>query len=145
MYSYNDPTIMRQMILERYESPIYKVDEKQMIDKKEYLSFNYKSDSCIDNITIYIKFENDCVVDARFSGIGCAISSSSSDILCEMIINKNKKEIDLILDNYFNMIKQEKYDENIIQSLVIFKNVGIQINRIKCALVGVNSIKKIIE
>lgn len=144
MQSSNDQIMIRQMILERYESPIYKVDEKNF-DSKEYKSFNHKSESCIDNITIYLKIKNDIIDDAKFSGIGCAISTASTDMLCELIINKNFNKVIEILDNYFNMIKQEEYDESILGNLYIFKNVGNQMNRIKCALVGVNSIKNIID
>lgn len=144
MQSSNDQTLIRQMILERYESPIYKIDENNF-DFKDYKSFNHKSDSCIDNITVYLKIENDIIVDAKFSGIGCAISTASTDILCEIVINKNFDKVIEILDNYFNMIKQERYDEAILENLFIFKNVGNQMNRIKCALVGVNSIKNIID
>lgn len=144
MQSSNDQIIIRQMILERYESPIYKIDENDF-DTKNYKSFNHKSDSCIDNITVYLKIDNNIIIDARFAGIGCAISTASTDILCEIIINKNFNKVLEILDNYFNMIKQEKYNESIIENLYIFKNVGNQMNRIKCALVGVNSIKNIID
>lgn len=144
MQSFNDQTLIRQMILERYETPIYKVDENDF-NFKEYQIFNHKSDSCIDNITVYLKIDNDIIIDARFSGIGCAISTASTDILCEMVINKNFNKVIEILDNYFNMIKQEKYNEEILENLYIFKNVGNQMNRIKCALVGVNSIKNIID
>lgn len=145
MQSYNDPIITRQMILERYESPIYKIDEEAINKLENYLSYNHKSESCIDNITVYLKIQNNIVVDAKFSGIGCAISTSSTDILCEKVINKNKEEIIKILDNYFNMIKQENYDKELLDNLLIFQNVGNQMNRIKCALVGVNSIKNIID
>lgn len=144
MQSSNEQIMIRQMILERYETPINKVDEKTF-DFKEYKSFNQKSDSCIDNITVYLKVENDIIVDAKFSGIGCAISTASTDILCELVINKSFARVIEILDNYFNMIKQEKYDETILENLYIFKNVGNQMNRIKCALVGVNSIRNIID
>lgn len=144
MPSSNDQIIIRQMILERYESPINKVDEN-VFDQKDYNFYNHKSESCIDNITVYLKEKDDIIIDAKFSGIGCAISTASTDILCEMIINKNKKDVLEILDNYFNMIKQEEYNESVLENLYIFKNVGNQMNRIKCALVGVNSIKNIID
>ncbi len=140
----NDPIIIRQMIIERYESPIYKIENDDIKSVKGYSSYNHKSDSCIDNITVYLKMENDFVVDARFSGIGCAISTSSTDILCEIIIGKNKNQIISILDNYYNMINQEEYNLEEIKELYIFQNVGNQINRVKCALVGVNSIKNIL-
>lgn len=143
MDSSNNSLIHRQMILDHYENPINKkIDD---IDTSQYLSFNYSSDSCIDNITVYLKIDNETVIDARFDGIGCAISTASTDILCELIKNKNINQIKEILDNYFNMINSEKYDETKIGDLIIFNKVNQQLNRIKCALAGVSSIKHIIE
>ncbi|EGZ30849.1 Fe-S cluster assembly sulfur transfer protein SufU [Malacoplasma iowae] len=143
MDSSNESMVFRQMILDHYENPINKKIDDDVINT--YSKYNYKSESCIDNLTVYLKIENNIVRDARFDGIGCAISTSSTDILCEMIKNKNKNEIKLILDNYFSMINSEPYDQTIIGDLKIFKNVNQQLNRIKCALVGVNSIKNIID
>lgn len=146
MQSFNkDPIVIRQMILERYESPTYKIEVDQAKELKGYRSYNHKSESCIDNITVYLKIENDSVSDAKFSGIGCAISTASTDILCQLIIGKNKDQIFELLENYYNMIKQENFDNNIIEDLYIFQNVGNQMNRIKCALVGVNSIQNILN
>lgn len=143
MDSSNESMVFRQMILDHYENPINKKIDDDVINT--YSKYNYKSESCIDNLTVYLKIENNIVRDARFDGIGCAISTSSTDILCEMIKNKNKNEIKLILDNYFSMINSEPHDQTIIGDLKIFKNVNQQLNRIKCALVGVNSIKNIID
>lgn len=141
----NDPIVIRQMILERYESPFCKIEIEQEKELQNYKKYNHKSESCIDNITVYLKQENKIIVDAKFSGIGCAISTASTDILCELIVGKNEIEIFSILDNYYNMIKQEKYDLTKIGDLYIFQNVGNQMNRIKCALVGVDSIKNILK
>ena len=85
MDSSNESMVFRQMILDHYENPINKKTDEHIINT--YSKYNYKSESCIDNLTVYLKIENNIIVDARFDGIGCAISTSSTDILCEMIKN----------------------------------------------------------
>lgn len=145
MESYKNEEMIRQIILEHYESPNYKVSQEVANNLEDYLSYNHKSDSCIDNLTVYLKISDGIVVDAKFSGLGCAISVSSTDIMCGMLINKNYVEIKQLMENYFNMIKNDDYDESLLQELTIFKNVSKQMNRIKCALVGLNSINNIIE
>ena len=145
MESYKNEEMIRQIILEHYESPNYKVSQEVANNLEDYLSYNHKSDSCIDNLTVYLKISDGIVVDAKFSGFGCAISVSSTDIMCGMLINKNYVEIKQLMENYFNMIKNDDYDESLLQELTIFKNVSKQMNRIKCALVGLNSINNIIE
>ncbi|MDE7100032.1 MAG: iron-sulfur cluster assembly scaffold protein, partial [Malacoplasma sp.] len=82
-YFSEDESKSRQLILDHYEIPDNKIKEDQ-INKlsNNYQSFNNKSESCIDNLTIYLLIENEMVVDAKFSGIGCAISTASTDIFC---------------------------------------------------------------
>lgn len=140
-YFSDDEARSRQIILEHYESPDNKVEEPL----SDYLSFNNKSSSCIDNLTVYLKI-NDVgkIVDAKFSGIGCAISTSSTDIMCNLIKDKDTKSATKIIDEYFKMVDGLEYDESVLEILTIFKNISKQLNRIKCAKVGVVAIKELI-
>ena len=45
--------------------------------------------SCGDEITIYLKLKNNQVVDASWTGSGCAIAKASADILCCTILGEN--------------------------------------------------------
>lgn len=49
--------------------------------------------SCGDEVTIYIKMENDVVKDVSFEGDGCSISMVSSELLCSISIGKKVKDI----------------------------------------------------
>ncbi|MDE5767159.1 MAG: iron-sulfur cluster assembly scaffold protein [Malacoplasma sp.] len=144
-YFSEDESKSRQLILDHYEIPDNKIKEDQ-INKlsNNYQSFNNKSESCIDNLTIYLLIENEMVVDAKFSGIGCAISTASTDIFCSMIKNKNIKFINELIKKYFQMIEGNSFDENELQYLIVFKNISKQLNRIKCAKVGVVAIEKLL-
>ena len=41
--------------------------------------------SCGDEITLELKVENRIVKDASFTGVGCAISQASTDIMIDLI------------------------------------------------------------
>ncbi|MDE7075460.1 MAG: hypothetical protein K2O21_02400, partial [Malacoplasma sp.] len=69
---------------------------------------------------------------------------ASTDILCSMIKNKNKKYINELIKKYFQMIEGNSFDENELQYLIVFKNISKQLNRIKCAKVGVVAIEKLL-
>lgn len=143
-YFNDDEARSRQIILEHYEEPDHKVDETS-INNDEYIVFNNKTASCIDNLTLYIKFDDsNNVIDAKFSGIGCAISTASTDIFCTMIIGKQKNDIISIINEYFNMIDGLEYNKEILDNLNVFKNISKQLNRIKCAKVGVVAINEIV-
>ena len=54
-----DPELKREIILDNYSNPFHKETKKD-----GYLTANSNNASCIDNINIFIKIENDKVVDA---------------------------------------------------------------------------------
>lgn len=103
------------------------------------------SDTCIDDITIYLKVENDIISDACFDGVACAISTASTDILCEMIKGKTLKETRYIIEQYENMIFEKDFDENCLDELVAFVNTHKQAARIKCATIGFNGVEELID
>ncbi|MDE7075378.1 MAG: iron-sulfur cluster assembly scaffold protein, partial [Malacoplasma sp.] len=128
-YFSEDESKSRQLILDHYEIPDNKIKEDQIKKlSNNYQSFNNKSESCIDNLTIYLLIENEMVVDAKFSGIGCAISTASTDIFCSMIKNKNIKFINELIKKYFQMIEGNSFDENELQYLLVFINISKQLN-----------------
>ena len=46
-----------------------------------------KNASCGDKIFVQLKIEDGKIVDGKFSGIGCAISLASADLMIEMILS----------------------------------------------------------
>lgn len=142
----NDKNLLRQIIIQHYEQPNNKIDNAEEYKKRGYISWHNKSATCIDDIEVLIKVNNNKIQDAKFFGIGCAISTASTDILCDVI----KKEKDIkkcieILDEYNKMINNKNYNEDILDELIAFKDIYLQTNRIKCSTIGVNAISSIIE
>ena len=107
MASYNKD-LYKQIILEHYDFPDNKVDSLE--DKTEYKSYHNKSESCIDDFEFFIKMDNNIIVDIKFIGVGCAISTSSTDILCNNILKKSLSEAQIIINEYKKMIDNIEYD-----------------------------------
>ncbi len=143
MESYNDANLNRMIIMENYEHPNKKVDKNP--DSEEYKSFNNNSESCIDNLTTFLKIKDGVIIDAVFSGIGCAVSTASTNIFCNLIVSKTVEESKQILQNYNKMILGEEYQHELLGDLNVFSNVHKQANRIKCASIGSDAITNIIE
>lgn len=142
MEFFKDPLIIRQLIMQHFESPDNKICSEHNDDK--FISKRNKSTSCIDDITMHIKIENNKIVQAKFSGEGCTISSAASDMLANIITNKTIDEALEIVNNYINMIQNEPYNQELLQELNVFANVYKQPNRKACALNGVDSIKYVL-
>ncbi len=138
----NDPMIMRQIIVEHYQSPVTKGLHK---DDPEYKNIYEKSATCIDNLTVELKIIDDKIIDAGFDGVGCAISTASTDIINTLIINKTIAEAQEIIQNYFLMIEQKSYNEKLISLANVFKNTYKQMSRIKCAKIGVGGLLTLIN
>ena len=121
-----DPMFLRSIIMQHYDQPNNKVDEK--VDNS-YVSYQNKSATCIDDITILL-----------FSGIGCAISTSSTDIMSSFLKNKTVPESLGIIENYLKMVDGESYDEEMLDELIAFYKINEQPNRLRCAKIGVLAI-----
>ena len=77
-----DSNLKRSIILEHYQSP----KNKGLIDDDSYIKINMNNESCIDEINLMVKVENDKIVDVRFDGEACAICISSTSIMIETLI-----------------------------------------------------------
>ena len=134
--------MMREIIVDHYKSPLNK---KTPEDTSDYLQTRMNSDSCIDDFNIFVKIENEKIADACFDGIGCAISTASTDILCELIKGKTWEEAQYIMTQYENMIFEKEYDDSVLEELNAFVNTHKQASRIKCATIAVGGLNKIHE
>lgn len=143
MSLYNNKDLMRQIIISHYDKPTHRIEDESLYN--EYLSFHNQSISCIDNIKVFIKIDQNTIVDAKFSGIGCAISTASTDILCDILVNKDINEAQAILNQYLNMINHDEYDEEVLEELNAFNDIYKQQNRIKCSLIGFEGFKAILK
>lgn len=137
-----DPNMMREIIMDHYSSPRHKKTPQNL---NEYQSIHMDSVSCIDKITVYVKLKNNIVEDCVFDGVACTISTSSTDILCDLVIGKTKDEANYILNQYINMIFEKEFDESVLDEALVFINTSKQAARIKCATIGINGIKELIK
>jgi len=53
---------------------------------------NVGNPTCGDMMRLYLKIENDVIIDAKFKTFGCGAAIASSSILTEMLIGKKVKE-----------------------------------------------------
>ena len=83
--------------------------------------------------------------DIRFDGVACTISTASTSMMSDLLIGKTVEEAKEIINEYFNMIENKEYDGDKLIEAVAFKNVYKQANRIKCATIGWNAIKEMLE
>ena len=137
-----NPQMMREIIMDHYNNPLHKNVPQNL---EGYKKIRMDSDSCIDDITIYIKIEDEKIIDACFEGVACTISTSGTDILCDLIIGKSVKDALYIVEQYKNMIYEKDFDDSVLDELIVFINTHKQAARIKCATLGPSGVEDIIN
>lgn len=133
--------LRRSIILEHYQNPIH----KGLIEDPTYIKQNMNNESCIDEVNLMVKIEDNIIQDIRFDGEACAICTSSTSIMIETLIGKTKEEAKEICRNFENMIEEKEYNEEILENAVVYDDIYKQPNRKKCALLSWWGIEKILE
>ena len=137
----DNPELIREVIMDHYEYP----RNKKLKNESDYVRVNLDSESCIDNIDLEVKIEDGVIKDICFDGVACTISTASTSIMSELLKDKSVEEAKEIIDNYLAMLHGENYNEELLEEANAFINTGKQANRIKCATLSWNGLKKILE
>ena len=84
-----DKEFKKEIILDNYQNPFNKDGD----DSLGYEKVNSNSESCIDDIDLYVKVEDGIVKDIHFNGEACAISTSATSIMIKWLKKKNMMKI----------------------------------------------------
>ena len=133
--------MMRSIIMEHYSTP----QNKHQPPKEGYEKVHMHSDNCIDDLDIFLLVENGKITDACFDGTACTISTSSTDIMCELLKDKDVKDSKYIIEQFQKMIREEPFDENVLDEAIVFINTSKQAARIRCATIGWNAADEILK
>ena len=136
-----DDNTKREILFDNYTNPYNKIDE----ELDGYLKVNSNNESCIDNIDMYIKIEDNIIKDIKFDGEACAISTSATSIMIKLLLNKSVDEAYKLYNNYYNMINEKEYDSEVLEEALAYDEIYKQENRKHCALLPWIGIKKVLE
>lgn len=111
----------------------------------DYQKINTNNASCIDNLDIFVKIENDKITDICFTGEACAISTSSCSIMIKNLIGKTLEEAKLYIKEFAKMINEEPYNEDTLKEGIVYQEIYKQNNRKHCAYLPYEGILKILN
>ncbi len=131
----------RAIIVDNYQNP----KNRGLVDNKEYEIINTNSQSCIDQIDLQVKFNNNIIEDIRFDGEACAICTSTTSIMIGLLIGKSKEEALSIIDNYKNMIDDKAFDVEKLKEAIVYSDISKQPNRKNCALLTWNGMEELLK
>lgn len=134
-----DSETKRAIIMEHYTNPL----NRDTIDNPKYIKINSNSETCIDNLDIYVLFNNNKIEDIHFNGEACAISTSAASIMTRLLKNKTIEEVKELINEYKDMIETGKeYDR--LEEALVYSDIYKQQNRKGCAIIPWLGIEKAI-
>ena len=133
--------LYKEVILDHYRTP----RNKQRLDPHDVM-LERNNPLCGDEIELYLKFDGDSVEGIAFEGKGCSISQASASMMTEKVKGMDAKDARELVESIKRMMSgDEEGDPNAIGDLVSLKGVVKYPVRIKCALLGWNTLQEALE
>lgn len=103
---------------------------------------------CGDRLMLYLRVENDKVVDASFEGTGCAISVASASLMTEQLKGKTLDQIEQLFQYFHQFITEPEPSLSLpecLGKLSVLGGVREFPSRIKCATLAWHTLKAGLE
>ena len=104
--------------------------------------------SCGDEITLELQIEGGIIKDAAFTGVGCAISQASTDIMIDLMRGKTVEEAKRLAELFTSMIKREVTNDAALEELdeaIALKNISNMPARVKCAVLAWHTLEDVLK
>ena len=118
--------LYREDVMDHYEHP----RNQGELAGPDVISERDSNASCGDMVQFYFKINNGVIVEVKWKGIGCAITTAAASKLSEYLQGKTLKEL------------KAMSEEELVK-----KGVGFEVNpgRIKCLMLPIKVVKKLVS
>ena len=128
--------LYKEVILDHYRAP----RNKGRIDPHD-VALERNNPLCGDEIELFLKFDGDTLSGVAFEGKGCSISQASTSMMTEKVKGLSAKEAGELGESIKRMMAgEEDGDADALGDLISLKGVVKYPVRIKCALLGWNTL-----
>lgn len=133
--------LYKEVILDHYRSP----RNKGRLDPYDIV-LERNNPLCGDEIELFLKFDGDKLAGISFDGKGCSISQASASMMAERLQGASIKDaVDLAGGIKRMMAGEEEGDDDELGELIALKGVVKYPVRIKCALLGWDTLVEALE
>jgi len=129
--------LYREVIIDHYKNPKNR-GELEAPD----LEFNGHNPLCGDTVTLHLQYDGEKITDVKFQGEGCSISQASISMMTQQIKGLNHEDIMKLAENFRSMMKGEEVSDIDMGELEVLQGVKQFPARIKCALLGWDTLKQ---
>jgi nitrogen fixation NifU-like protein len=133
--------LYKEVILDHYRSP----RNKGRLDPHD-VALERNNPLCGDEIELFLRFQGDDLEGVAFEGKGCSISLASASMMTEKVKGLSTEEAGRLASLIKRMLAgEEDGDPSALGDLVSLKGVVKYPVRIKCALLGWNTLLEGLE
>ena len=133
--------LYKEVILDHYRSP----RNKGRLDPHD-VALERNNPLCGDEIELFVRFDGGTVEGIAFEGKGCSISQASASMMTEKVQGMDAKDASALAETIKAMMSgEDDGDPDRIGDLVSLKGVVKYPVRIKCALLGWNTLLEALE
>lgn len=100
---------------------------------------------CGDEVTVWLRLDDDRVADVSFVGTGCAISKASASMMTQAVRGKTRAEVEALFDRFHAMVTGHVADaatDPLLGKLKVFSGVARFPARVKCASLAWHAMKE---
>jgi nitrogen fixation NifU-like protein len=133
--------LYKEVILDHYRAP----RNKGKLDPHDVV-LERNNPLCGDEIELFLKFDGENLSGIAFDGKGCSISQASASMMTEKVKGLSAKDAQTLAENIKSMMAGESEgDQATLGDLVSLKGVVKYPVRVKCALLGWNTLVEALE
>ena len=133
--------LYKEVILDHYRTP----RNKGRLDPHD-VTLERNNPLCGDEIELFLRFDGDTLEGIAFEGKGCSISLASASMMTEKVKGLSVKDAGRLAELIKLMLAGEQdADASSLDDLVSLKGVVKYPVRIKCALLGWNTLLEGLE
>lgn len=98
-----------------------------------------RNPSCGDEITLELNVSEGVIREASFTGVGCAVSQASADIMIDLLQGRSVAEARRLAAKFIAMVRREITSEEELEELeeaVALQGIADMPARVKCAVLA---------
>lgn len=123
------------------------MDNRRILGEKTHHEHGHNP-SCGDDIELELNIQDNRIVDAAFTGSGCAISMASTSMMIDLIKGQELESAHEKVKDFLAMIKSEKSPEDLEDSLLdatMLSPIKTLPARVKCAVLAWHTLDELIQ
>ncbi len=99
---------------------------------------------CGDQLTVWLKLEDDVIRDVSFQGSGCAISRASASLMTGAVKGKTSAQAAELFDRFHRLVtgRLDPAESETLGKLAVFSGVSEYPIRVKCASLAWHTMKE---